>query len=152
MKTHIHLISVILLTGSTCFAGEGRSPPYDKTISEAQALDIAEVVFRYQFLNNESAQQEKAPAYFLTLFGKDPDPRFLKRFEKHRPPVQKGSAFAQGKGLEFRIERIKRISATKVKVVGGYYEGNLSASGCTYFVETKDGKWVVTSDEMRWIS
>ena len=122
------------------------------TVSDAQALEIAEATFRYQFLHNASGRQQEAAAYFLSLFGQDPDDAFLKRFEGHKPPIQKGSAFVVGKGLKFRVERIKRVSDTKVEVSGGYYEAGLSSSGNTYIVELKEGKWVVTGDTMHWIS
>lgn len=127
-------------------------PPYDKSISDAEALDIAEATFRYQFQKNASGAQQKAEAYFLSLFAKDPSPEFLKRFAQHKPPVQKGSEFKVGNGLAFRVITIKRVSETKVEVSGGYYEGNLSSSGNSYFVEKKDGKWVVTGERMHWIS
>jgi hypothetical protein len=44
------------------------------------------------------------------------------------------------------------VDEDKVLVNGGYYEGNLSASGNVYTVERKDHKWVVTKDQMLWIS
>ena len=126
--------------------------PYDKSISDAEALDIAEATFRYQFRNNASAAQQQTTAYFLTLFKKDPSPEFLKRFEGHKPPVKRGSEFNVGNGLSFRIDMIKRVTETKMEVSGGYYEGVKSSSGNTYFVEKKNGTWVVTGDEMHWIS
>ena len=145
-------LSVLVLGTIVSVAEQAAPPPYDNTVSDAQALDIAEATFRYQFLHNASGQQQKAPAYFLSLFGKDPDDAFLKRFEGHNPPVQRGSAFAIGKGLRFRVERIKRVSDTKAEVSGGYYEAGLSSSGNTYSVELKEGKWVVAGDKMDWIS
>ena len=151
MKRWMTQVFLVLALVSVCRAAEETTPPpYDNTISDVQALDIAEATFRYQFLHNASGQQQKAPAYFLTVFGKDPDAAFLKRFDQHKPPVEKGTDFAERKGLKFRVERIKRVSATKVEVSGGYYEGGLSSSGNTYFVEIKDGKWVVTGDKMHW--
>lgn len=147
-------IASVLLAGSVPLHAEEKKPPppYDKSITERQALDIAEATFRYQFEHNASGQQQKAPAYFLSLFGKDPAEAFLKRFEGHKPPVKKGSEFKIGKGLLFRVARIKRVSDAKVEVSGGYYEAGLSSSGNTYVVEFKNGKWVVTRDRMHWIS
>jgi hypothetical protein len=127
-------------------------PAYDETITEAQALDIAEATFRYQFKNNASAAQQKADAYYLSLFGKDPSAKFLKRFEGHKPPVKMGSEFEIGKGLKFRVARIKRLDETTVEVSGGYYEAGLSSSGCTYTVKLKGAKWVVTKRVLNWIS
>jgi hypothetical protein len=122
--------------------------PYDSTITATQALNIAETTFRYQFGHNESGQQQKAPAYFLSLFGKDPTPEFLDRFKNNKPPVQKGSQFAIGKGLKFRVDSIKRVSGTKVEVIGGYEEAGLSASLNSYFVELRNDKWIVTGDKI----
>ena len=53
--------------------------------------------------------QQKAKAYFLSVFKKDPSAEFLKRFEKHKPPVKKGSEFKIGKGLAFRVVTIKKV-------------------------------------------
>ena len=147
-------IAAMLLAGGVCLsAAEKKTPPgHDKSITRAQALEIAEATFRYQFKHNASGQQQKAPAYFLSLFGKDPDDAFLKRFEGHKPPVKKGSAFEVGKGLLFTVVRMRRASNVMVEVSGGYYEAGLSSSGNTYVVELKDGKWVVTGDTMHWIS
>lgn len=117
-----------------------------------EALDIAETTFRYQFKDNASGQQQKAPAYFLSLFGKDPTPEFLKRFAGHKPPIRKGSEFEIMKGIEFIVTRIKRVTKDKVEVSGGYYASGLSASGNTYVLEKKNGKWTVTKNTMHWIS
>ena len=124
------------------------APPYDASITSAEALDIAEATFRYQFGHNVSAQRERAPVYFLRLFDKDPPSTFLARFKDHKPPVKNDSEFAIGKGLKFSVERIKRVSQTKVEVSGGYYEGWLSASGNLYTLELKDGRWIVTGDKL----
>jgi hypothetical protein len=139
--------------GSLAFADEKQEPPpYDKSISDTEALDIAEATFRYQFEHNASGAQQKANAYFISLFKKDPSPDFLKRFANNKPQVKNGSEFKIGNGLAFRVGTIKRVSKTKVEVSGGYYEAGLSSSGNTYFVEKKDGKWTVTGNKMHWIS
>jgi len=127
--------------------------------------DIREATFRYQFQHNASGLQQKADVYFLSLSEKDTDPgdEFLKRFVNHKPPVKKVSSSVGrlggvrdkdtgGKGLIFRVGGIKWVNETEAEVNGGYYEGGLSASGNTYFLKKQDGKWVVTRDEMHWIS
>lgn len=80
----------------------------------------------------------------------------MKRFKDHQPPVRKGSEITNRprdlKGLMFRINAIKRITPNKVEVEGGYYEGPLSSSGNTYTVRRIKKKWIVTHDEMQWIS
>lgn len=126
--------------------------PYDSSISDEDALNIAEATFRYQFEHNGSAVQQDAPAYFLSLFGHDPSDRFLTRFSNNNPKVRSGSEFEIGAGLRFSVSKIKRIDATTVEVSGGYYEAQLSASGCQYTVEFVDGQWVVTKRKLLYIS
>ncbi len=119
---------------------------------QQENLDICEAVFRYQFKHNASGAKQNAKAYFLEILRKDPSPEFLARFKDNAPPVKKGSEFAIGKGLKFKVGGIKRLNDSKVEVSGGYYEGGLSSSGCTYSVVLKDKKWVVTERKMLWIS
>lgn len=131
--------------------------------TQADEDSIREAVFRYQFEHNASGQQQKAKVYFLSI-GKNEDPSdaFMARFDKHKPPVKKRSQ-ATGKfevidkqtgerGLIFGVTTIEKLDEDKATVDGGYYEAGLSASGNTYTVERKDNKWVVTKDQMRWIS
>lgn len=122
--------------------------------SESAGRDLAiyEAVFRHQFRSNASGAQSSAPAYFLSIEGKDPPSGFLERFQDNRPPVRPGSEFRRGAGLLFRVEGITEISSSIVNVTGGYYEAELSASGNTYRVELREGLWVVVSDKMDWVS
>lgn len=133
--------------------------------SRAEEDDIRETVFRYEFEHNASAQQQDAAAYCLS-FGdvKDIDPpgNFIKRFAHHKPPVRKASACKSGDfvvdkrtgkaALVFRVTKIEWISSTEVEVDGGYYEGNMSASGNGYRAKKELGKWKVTKDKGGWIS
>jgi hypothetical protein len=52
----------------------------------------------------------------------------------------------------FNTGAIKWVSPTEVEIAGGYYEGILSASGNTYYLEKDDGKWKVLKDVLHWIS
>lgn len=117
-----------------------------------ESLDICEVVFRYQFKHNASTLQDNAKAYFISILGQDPSDEFLSRFSGNTPPVGNGSEFAIGEGLVFCISSINRIDEDTVQVSGGYYEAELSSSNHIYTVVRKNGKWVVESDEMQWIS
>ncbi len=119
---------------------------------EPEFLDICESVFRHQFEHNASGAQQDAAAYFLTIFDRDPSEEFLSRFAGHSPPVRKGSEFAVGKGLKFRVDSIERMGPDKAQVSGGYYEASESSSGNVYTVVRRKGKWVVEKDEMQWIS
>ena len=117
-------------------------------IAQSNMLDIAEVVFRYQIANS------KSDAYFLTLFGKDPDEGFLARFKDQKLAVYKGSEFKVGKGLELRVIRMTRawFVKTKIRVEGMLLAAGLSAKGYTYTVEQIDGKWIVTREVFEWMS
>ena len=127
-------------------------------------FDVAEALFRHQFQHNASAVQTNAAAYFLSIRGQDPDPVFLKRFDGNTPPVKMKSEHGMNKkgvvvdpksgrhALIFKIEGITMKSSDEAIVCGGYGEGPMSASGNTYILKKENGKWVVTSDKMRWIS
>jgi hypothetical protein len=142
---------------------ERAHPGPNPELTPADEDDIREAVFRYEFAHNASGQQQNAKLYFLSVDkDKDPSDAFISRFKDHKPPVKKRSR-ATGefevidketgeRGLIFRATTIKQLSEDKVEVDGGYYEAGLSSSGNTYAVERKDHKWVVTKDEMRWIS
>ena len=126
--------------------------------------DITEAVFRYQFQHNNSALQQKAGAYYLSLgSGQDPSDDFMRRFKGHKPPVKKQRECTGGvagikdrktgkRGLLFRVYRIKWINNHTADVEGGYYEDGLSASGNIYRVVRKGRRWVVVSDKLDWIS
>lgn len=156
--------AVALVLGSLLVLGiQGKAPRSKLELTAAEQDDIREAVFRYQFEHNASGQQQNAKVYFLT-FGKDKEPgdAFIARFKDHKPPVKKRSqSKGQGevidketgeRGLIFSAVTIKVIDANKVQVDGGYYEAELSSSGNIYTVERKERKWIVTKDQMLWIS
>jgi len=127
--------------------------------------DIREAVFRYQF---DIWKDHGAAAYYLDFSEKkriDPPADFMHRFAGHFPPVKKVSqcmvrnlgegvidSETEEHGLIFRATSIKRMSDTEVEVSGGYYENGKSASGNTYTVQWRNGKWHVTKDCLHWIS
>jgi len=124
------------------FGGDGRK----------QLLAICEAVFRYQFKNNASAAQQNASAYFLSIDNRDAPKDLLNRFKGQNPPVKVGSGFSVGKGVKFRINSLKWIDKVTVEVEGGYYEGNVSASGNIYRLLRQDGTWKVIAKQGQWIS
>jgi hypothetical protein len=128
-------------------------PPAIMQDRESQIPEIYEAVFRHLFQHNVSGAQQNAKGYFLTINGDDPTLEFLKRFEKHKPPVAAGSTFKvlEG-GLKFRIDSLKWIDDDTAELQGGYYEGNLSASTNLYRVARKDGRWIVVEDQQQWVS
>ena len=136
--------------------------------SSPEELDILEAVFRYQFEHNASSATalNRAKYYFIAIGERetptDLPAELLVRFSGHSPPVEPASLADTsgivrhtgdgGQGIVLRVESIERIDADTVRVRGGYYEANRSASGSTYRVERRDGKWTVVDDVMNWIS
>jgi hypothetical protein len=118
----------------------------------AEAVDVYEAVFRYQFGHNGSGLQEKSERYCLSIQDKDPPPAFLDRFRGHKPAVLPGSQFQEGKGVLFRIGSLKWIDDDTAEVLGGYNEGPLSASWNRYRVVRKAGRWAVVADELLGVS
>jgi hypothetical protein len=158
------LVAIALMLASLLAPGtQGQASGSKFELTAAEQDDIREAVFRYQFEHNASGQKQNAKVYFLSL-GKDKEPgdAFIARFKDHKPPVKKLSQAQKTfevidketgeRGLIFRAVTIKVIDANKVQVDGGYYEGGLSSSGNVYTVERKEGKWIVTKDQMLWIS
>jgi hypothetical protein len=134
-------------------------------LDRAQATDIQEAVFRYQFEHNASSQQESAEYYCLATKGrKDPPPELMERFAGHAPVVVPVSQCrvdielgvshgkVSGRGLIFNVGDIKWIAPTEVEVTGGYYEYGLSSSGNVYRLKCESGTWKVIGDTMEWIS
>ena len=95
---------------------------------------------------------------------RDPSPELMARFAGHKPRVEPVSharvSFDEGvrhrdtgeQGIIFRITSLKRFSENVMEAEGGYYVGNLSASGNVFRVERIAGVWVVTGDKMEWIA
>ena len=125
--------------------------------------EAVEAIFRYQFMHDASGVQSGAQVYCIGFSDHqsdrpnngDPSQQFLLRFTDVKPPVKalsqcsasadKGvSDKATGKiGLIFRVTSIKCATDSKCEASGGYYEGGLSSSGDTYFLEKRLEKWVV---------
>ncbi|MFT3788752.1 MAG: hypothetical protein QM770_21715 [Tepidisphaeraceae bacterium] len=147
------------------------TPPTRQPVSSTQPaaqgpeyLNVLEAVFRFQFDHNASGARRKVDYFFLTLDRSDPPADLLARFKDDAPrvlPASLAKASAGegvkhkdlgGQGLIFNITSIAWLDANTADVQGGYYEAGLSASGNTYRVERRGGKWVVTHNKMHWIS
>jgi hypothetical protein len=127
----------------------------------AQSLaEVREALFRYMFDHNESAFQKDVSYFFLRVEGgTDPEPELLARFKSHVPvvePVSRTYLTARGephhgnaelRALFFGIDKLECTNDNAAVAEGGYYEGNLSASGHEYRVIRKDGKWIVVEDK-----
>ena len=133
--------------------------------------EVRLAVYRYLVDHNASGAQDGAPFVCLEINQndqvRDPSPFIITamRKRKGRPWVVPVSAcehsskgvflkndHAKGRGLVFRTEDVK-IDGDKATVTGGYFAAGLSASGNIYTLERqRDGSWLVTADQMEWIS
>jgi hypothetical protein len=131
------------------------------------------VVFRYQFDHNHSGQQHSAKVYFLSVMVledstgrwnyRDPSSELLQCFDGNTPPVKAFSKCRLSEegvfdletgetGLLFQTGAIRWVTNDQAEVDGGYFEGGLSASSDTYYLECRDGQWIVTQDVLHWIA
>jgi len=155
--------ALALLTTIATLGCSTNGPTVEKSCVDDNG--IREAVFRYQFSHNSSAAQQSVDVYFLSLAEKaDPDEHLLARFAGHQPDVKaisQSRIVADGRveekntgrsGLIFRIDSIHPLDEKRVRVKGGYYEANVSASGNNYFLECQDDKWTVVDAVGKWIS
>jgi hypothetical protein len=144
---------------------EDPNPPSGVVPPGVDADDVREAVFRHMFGSNASGQGTSAGVYCIEVEGQaDPTTGFLARMKDVRPIVKGASqcdASAEhgvidrsthAHGLIFRIETVKFKDGHHATATGGYYEAGLSASGNVYTLELRKTKWVVTKDQMMWIS
>jgi hypothetical protein len=165
----IAFLLLLLSAGCKAHGTDVENQPAQLTAQDS----VREAVFRYQFDHNHSGQQHSAKVCFLSVMvledstgrwnDHDPSSELLHRFDGNAPPVK---AFSQcrlseegvfdfetdERGLLFRVGAIRWVSDDEAEVDGGYFEGGLSASGNTYYLECRDGQWIVTRDVMHWIS
>lgn len=131
---------------------------------------IEEAVFRFQFRQNASVQQQRAPIYFLA-FGDpheknaaDPSPEFLARFGDLKMRVAKFSdagrtesgwvihRITREPGIIFYVHAVRRTGPDTAEARGGYREDIRSGSGNTYRLKRDWRGWGVKGAVMDWIS
>jgi hypothetical protein len=169
MRQFLSLVACAFVIAG-CSSKKGRNEHRQQ--APDRRADAIEAVFRHLFEHNGSAVQKKAPAYFLTIDGKNPSGAFLARFKRHTPPVGPGSRFAPvfnkvpklatvlrrgdssekqklqpeypyGKGLLFRVAKVRMADEDNFEMTGGYYEGNMSSSSRQHRAKWIDGRWKV---------
>lgn len=178
----MHIVPLVALllcgcaTSSAQRAAPSSSPPLENRAAPARpaaggtdddAVRLA--VYRYLVGHNASGGQTSVAFVCLEIsqhdHASDPSPFIMTAMRGSRPQAVPGSAcessssgvflkgdHAKGRGLVFRTEEV-HIDGDKATVTGGYFETGLSASGNVYTLERqRDGTWLVTSDEMQWIS
>jgi len=129
--------------------------------------DIREAVFRHQFELNASGAGSDVGARCIGVGDRaqDPSETFLARFVGIVPPVLKSTDCAMDQtrthlvvvasgqpALRFNCAEIHRRWDGSVDAEGGFYAGNLSASGNEYRLKKVNGKWIVVSDKVNWVA
>ena len=165
MDRRLFMLAALVLVLVGCGTGSNEAIRDDGRPRSEQEVDIQEAVYRYQFEHNASSATAmgEVDVYFLRgPDGADPSPDLLERFSGHVPLVAPASERASsdevtheesgGQGIELRIDEIRWLDDGRAEVDGGYWEGNLSASGSTYEVEKVDGGWTVVQESFFWIS
>ena len=141
----------------------------------ADRLEVAEAVFRALFRNNDSANMAGKVAAAICFNNRDPGSGFLERFSDLSVPFpRKAGLFVPvipcslvryssdtGESLHARTNQ-PVIVFTFLEVrfrhdgsaiaEGSYFEAGLSAAGYTFKLRQVDGKWIVASQSMDWIS
>jgi hypothetical protein len=178
----MHTVRLVALLLCGCFTSSAQhsdsssSPPLENRAAAAKppaggtdddAVRLA--VFRYLVGHNASGGQTSVSFVCLEIYqhdhASDPSPFIMTAMRGSRPQAVPGSAcessfsgvflkgdHAKGRGLVFRTEEVN-IDGDEATVTGGYFEAGRSASGNIYTLERQyDGTWLVTSDEMQWIS
>jgi hypothetical protein len=128
----------------------------------AQEDDIREAIFRY-----EMKAHRFPDVVFLRINNQEPSDVFMRRFSDVNLSVKKWSAIASstnppqrwisdretGKpGVALSIGKITWTSDHGVIVAGGYYCGILCAGGRDFYVNLKDGRWVVEKFDIKVLS
>lgn len=110
-------------------------------------------------------KQLNFPVFFVSINGEDPSDAFMKRFDDLPRTIRKASREVPDKGphtptdkstvktgIVFDAEKLKWHNKDLVEVQGGYYCGGLCAAGITFTVKRENGKWMINSSHMNWIS
>jgi hypothetical protein len=95
--------------------------------------------------------------FYLELARRDPSPAFLKRFQRHKPPVfpfsraGKELTFDRGirdpltgkRGTLFYVDKITWLDATHVHVGWGWHYGSMAGMSATYRAVKQKGRWKI---------
>jgi hypothetical protein len=166
--------SVRLFLLVSCFTVEV-VPAQAPKIAAARASaeeEIREAVLRKQMahwikpIEQGEIGEDEFCEFYISVEDKDPSEDLLKRFadiprivkaesgamvasEGAEPSCRKGPTARQ---ITFYVEKIRWRSKTSVQLDGGYHCGLLCASGVTYRLRLKSGKWTIVKEKANWFS
>lgn len=112
------------------------------------------------------AEELNFKIFFVSIGGKDPSDEFLKRLQDIPRTIKKVSASEISKfhrfavvdkatgqrGIIFSAGKVQWLDPDSVQVEGGYHCDGLCGAGLTFKLHRKNGKWVIQSSGMNWIS
>lgn len=104
--------------------------------------------------------------FFVSISSRDPTDEFLRRFSDIPRTIKKKSDSEINKksrlavvdrktrrfGIIFYTDKLYWLSDSRVEMEGGYHCDGLCAANVTYVVNRENGKWIVKSERMNWIS
>lgn len=141
------------------------APPADPT-----RLAVLEAIYRHQIPGSAAGMRGSRGTYCLQVgdgtTAADPPASVLHRLQGAAAHLYPHSACrvetngfdrlvrAPGglRAVTLHVDEITCPTADRCLATGGYYEASLSASGNHYTIERQNGRWVVTGDQMDWIS
>ncbi|WDI39832.1 hypothetical protein [Bremerella sp. P1] len=136
----------------------GPTPPYDTwSISDEEALDVAEAILRYQIENEVSGRKAKKAQWLFMVFGDTPSDEFVARFQDFPQVIKSfGEVDPDGDIVLFMIKSARRFDDTTILAIGKVYGGDdsqdkplIGLAGdedlTGYRVEQNDGVWKVAA-------
>ncbi|RCS47641.1 hypothetical protein DTL42_14045 [Bremerella cremea] len=93
--------------------------PYDTwSISEKDALNVAEATLRYQFEQADKSREVRKKKWLVLVFGDSASPEFLSRFSDRTNLIEEvgDEELTPSKIALFAIQHAKRIDATTISV------------------------------------
>jgi hypothetical protein len=162
MRMSRYGIALLLWAGVVSAGLSTAQNQHDASSTQAEAEDdIREAVFRYRI-----AQLDAESLKFLSVNGTDPSDAFMARFGKSNRTVKKGSqSYVEEQGIPslrdrktkqpgmlFSVGAITWLAHEKVEVHGGMYSDGLCADAGEYFLEKRQGRWVVIQYKIEGVS
>ncbi len=123
--------------------------PYDTwSISDEEALDVAEATLRYQFEQADKNRDARKKKWLVLVYGQSASPEFLARFSKRSNLIDDAGEenLAPGQGALFVIERAERIDVNTIWVTTSTIGVEPFAVGPAkedLVVVQQDGEWNV---------
>ena len=177
MSKSLNLVSFVICSLLTlnCKQQSTQPTPADQNSQQTHSIiddQIRESIFRYQIGQN-------LPGYFnlsVTFLANvevdsvgnfknyiDPSDTLVNRIKTDYPNVEKYSqshyngdyyfsSDSTRPGILLNVYPWQFATSSGIKVDGGYYVGNLSSTGYTYYLHKNSNSWIVDSTHVKWVS